>query len=261
VVLPIIRSLSRAKWLNPVTLAELQADLRARDANPLSLAPMTTAAAREALGPRFTTPMRVSQQRLTGLADIVDTPATVTEPYSLALIRTGSAAWREDRTEGIEFVNTVTTQLINKLNSVHVLPGGVKNLSSENIDIPITIANELPVPVTVGLRLTSNPKVRLSADPVPATTIPANRKVSISVPARVLGSGPIDATAQLLTPEGKAYGRPVSLTLANSTYSQVATWVVTAAFVILVGLLTVNSVRRRRETRRSGDDVAEPEDD
>lgn len=260
VVPPLVRNLPRARWLQTTDVPTVLASARTNDTPRTTLAAMTPAARRAALGPRFTTMIRSSQRRLASLAAVVDSPDRITEPFSSAIMRLGSSTWRTERAAGIRLGTTIESQLKAEIGSVRVLAGGVKNLSNDRPDIPITIANDLPVPVHVGLVLTANPAIRLSAQPLPTTTIPANRKVSVSVQAQVVGSGEVDALAQLTTPDGTPYGQPVAITLRNSAYSVAATWVVVVAFAILVVLLIGNSIRRRRE-RLARANSAETSDD
>ena len=260
VVPPLVRNLPRARWLRTTTASTVLSAARATSSPTATLAAMTPAARRAALGPRFTTMIRSSQRRLASLAAVVDSPDRITEPFSSAIMRLGSSAWRTERAAGIRLGTTIESQLKAEIGSVRVLAGGVKNLSNDRPDIPITIANDLPVPVHVGLVLTANPAIRLSAQPMPTTTIPANRKVSVSVQAQVVGSGEVDALAQLTTPDGTPYGQPVAITLRNSAYSVAATWVVVVAFAILVLLLIGNSVRRRRERLARAQDAGSADD-
>ena len=135
---------------------------------------------------------------------------------------------------------------------------GSVSLPGETGTIPVTIANDLDVPVTVGLRVTGEPAVRLDAPPVAPVTIAPGRKASVEVTARVAGSGSVTAVLQLTTPSGEDYGPPARIEVGSAAYARAAAWVVGAAFALLLALVAVNTVRRvrvaRAARRRTGPD-------
>ena len=202
--------------------------------------------------PAYLQRVQNTQDNLEVFSAILDQPGQLTEKYSSALLRTTSGAWRIDRDGGTALLNSIDKELSNEMGLVRVLSGGVKNFSSETGEIPITISNDLPVPVTVGMTLTGDPPIRLSAQPFGPITIPANRKISTQITAQVRGNGELPVKVQLTTRTGTPYGSPSEVTLRSSAYANAATWVVAIAFVLLTGLLVANSIRRRRERKEPG---------
>lgn len=231
--------------------------------NTRSLAPVTATARREGLRNDYLEQVEDVQRKLRLFATIIENPGVVTEPFSSALLRTTSGAWRTNRPEGTDLLNTVNAELDASIGKVRLLSGGVINISGDGGRIPITIANDLPVPVKVGVRLQGDPAVRLVSSPLEPMTIPANRKISTEISAKVVGAGDLQVDAQLVSPTGAAYGQPVELVLRSTAYALAATWVVLVAFVILSVLLIINSIRRRRnrrETDEPANGIEQPED-
>ena len=254
VVIDVLAALRTSPWMRSTGLPQLLA-ATPKDV-PRSLSPMTAGAKRAALNPAYLDRIQNTQDKLDVFSAILDEPGQLTEKYSTALLRTTSGSWRTDASGGNKLLASINKELTDEMNRVHVLSGGVKNFSSETGQIPITIANDLPVPVTVGMTLIGDPPIRLSAQPFGPITIPANRKISTQITAQVRGNGELPVKVQLTTRSGTPYGEPAQVTLRSSAYANAATWVVAIAFVALALLLLANSIRRRRSSR----DETSPDD-
>ncbi len=259
VVGDILGALRTSPWMRSATLAQLLA-ATPKDSTR-SLSPVTAGSRRASLSPAYLQRVQNTQDNLEVFSAILDQPGQLTEKYSSALLRTTSGAWRIDRDGGTALLNSIDKELSNEMGLVRVLSGGVKNFSSETGEIPITISNDLPVPVTVGMTLTGDPPIRLSAQPFGPITIPANRKISTQITAQVRGNGELPVKVQLTTRTGTPYGSPSEVTLRSSAYANAATWVVAIAFVLLTGLLVANSIRRRRERKNQADPIEGEQED
>ncbi len=180
--------------------------------------------------------------------------AILTEPSGLAyeqsLARQTSGLWRSDLLTGTSLVATVTQQLRVRTEAVRVATTGTFTLPGDTGRIPVTVANDLDQEVTVGIRLESDQPARLSAQTLEPFAVPAGRKVSMEVEAKVVGSGTLPVNIQLITPAGRRYGEPVTVQVRTTAYSQAAAYVVSAAFVVLAFLLGMNFVRRRHARRK-----------
>lgn len=245
VVADLLAALRTSGWMRSASLAQLLAAIPKEV--PRTLAPVTTAGRRAELSSGYLGRIQDTQEDLDVFSSILDDPGQVTEKYSTALLRATSSAWRVDKDGGNKLVSSIDSELRNEMGRVRVLSGGVKNFSSETGEIPITISNDLPVPVTVGMTLTGNPPIRLSAQKFAPITVPANRKVSTQISAKVRGNGELLVKVQLTNPAGIPYGEPSEVTLRSSAYANAATWVVGIAFGLLALLLLANSIRRRRD--------------
>ncbi|MEZ5184580.1 MAG: DUF6049 family protein [Candidatus Nanopelagicales bacterium] len=169
--------------------------------------------------------------------------------YDQSVMRQTSLAWRLDQTTGIQLVRTVSEQIARQTAQVRVATTGTFTLPGDTGRIPVTVANDLEQDVIVGIRLESDEPARLSAPVIAPFRVPAGRKVSLEVEAKVVGSGTLPVDIQLTTPKGRRYGQPVSVEVRTTAYSRAAAYVVSGAFVILAFLLAMNFVRRRRERR------------
>lgn len=242
---PLLRATQEAPWLQPVSLDALLGAPR----GPL---PRLQPDPSSGLPEDYLYRVRRSQDRLGRLASVLQDPGTVIGPYSAALLRAESSAWRDDLATGEQLVRSVNAGLAGQADLVHVLSSGTITFSGDVGKVPVTVANDADQPVTIGLSLFAAPSTRLESDPIQDIVIDAGRKVSLDVTARVIGSDPLPVKVQLLTPEGKRYGTPGDITLISTAYARVASWVVMAAFAALAVFVVVGIIQRIRRARRSG---------
>ncbi len=209
-------------------------------------APTARAARRNELPPDYLQKVRAGETQLGVLASILDDPTDVTARFRSAFQRSESAAWRGDAGAGELLLGRVLAELSSQIATVRIVAGGPVSFSSSSGKVPVTIANDFPRPVQVGVKLSATPAVRLVAAPVSAMTIPANRKVIIEIPAQILGDGGLEASVQLTTPTGADYGLASKVRLRSTAYASAAAWVVGIAFITLTTMIAFSAVRRRR---------------
>jgi hypothetical protein len=234
-------------WVKPTPLTTLLT-------SPPSTVPRTLgdypAAAQQAeLSPAYVARLRRAEAQAEALGTVVGPTDESTAGIAGALQRAGSLWWRSSRRTGEALLASTTARIAAASSKVRIVTRGSVNLPGESGVIPVTIANDLDVPVTVGLSVTGDPAIRLTAEPISPITISPGRKASVEVPARVAGSGPVTAVVQLTTTAGAPYGAPVRLQVGSAAYARAAAWVVAAAFGLLVLFVAVNGVRRIRAAR------------
>ena len=249
-VTPLLRAIRSAPWLRPVTLQQLLA------------APATEAARRRAgygerareqeLSRRYVAALSRTNTTLGTFTSIIDNPVGVTEPFSEALLRASSSAWRTQPGVGTELLDTIRVDLGEQIERVRVLSKGTITLSGDSGSVPVTIANDLDRAVTVGVLLRGRPGLRLASEPVRDIRIEAGRMASVELDARVVGGDPLAVEVQLIDAEGQDYGQPATITLMSTAYARAAAWVVALAFVAIVIFVIVGIVRRIHKVRQSG---------
>ncbi|MDI1289829.1 MAG: DUF6049 family protein, partial [bacterium] len=138
---------------------------------------------------------------------------------------------------------------------VHVLSTGTITFSGDNGRVPITISNDLDRSVTVGLRLTGQPPLRLESEPLANIRIDAGKMASVDIDARVVGGDPLTVEVQLLDAEQVSYGKPALISVSSTAYARAAAWVVAVAFIAILVFVVVGVTRRIRKARASGSDV------
>ncbi|MFM8350046.1 MAG: DUF6049 family protein, partial [Actinomycetales bacterium] len=201
--------------------------------------------------------VRQTQLRLDRFAAILADPAAIVEDFTQALLRAQSAAWRAQPLVGEELLTSVAVDLDERRAGIEVLNGRTVTLSGDSGRIPVTIMNNLDQPVSVGLRLVGDPKVRLNSDVVPTLTIAPGRTTSVDIPVRVAGSEPLRVSVQVLTPTGTVFRTAPVGTVYSAAYARAASWVVGVAFIAILLFVLVGISRRLLAARRSATTAAD----
>jgi hypothetical protein len=252
-IAPLLKATRTAPWLAPRTLTDLLESpapsasrqrggygQRARDAE---------------LDSDYMARIVRTSADLDAFTAAIDNPTGITEPFSEALLRAESSAWRSDKRTGNELLVTIRERLAAETSRVRVLTEGTITFSGDSGKVPITISNELDRSVTVGVVLRGRPSLRLNSEPLTGIRIEPGTFTSLDIDARVIGGDPLSVSVQLLNPEGTDYGEPTVITLASTAYARAAAWVVAAAFVAILVFVVVGVVRRIRKARSEGTTV------
>jgi len=252
VLAAVLRATALAPWIDAVPLSDITVQASGGGFTYGS-------AGREAeLPATYLDRVRQTQQRLDRFAAILADPASIVEDFTQALLRAQSAAWREQPLVGEELLTSVAVHLDERRAGIEVLNGRTVTLSGDSGRIPVTIMNNLDQPVSVGLRLVGDPKVRLNSDVVPTLTIAPGRATSVDIPVRVAGSEPLRVSVQVLTPTGTVFRTAPVGTVYSTAYARAASWVVGVAFIAILIFVLVGITRRLLAARRSA--TAPPDD-
>ena len=244
---PLLRATRIAPWLGSTTLEQVLA-------RPVS----STSRERSGYGEKardaelrsgYMESIARATARLSSFTSIIDDPTGISEPYSAALLRAESAAWRADPPGGRALITKITDQLAADISLVHVLSKGTITFSGDSGRVPVTIINDLDRSVTVGLTLKGQPPLRLESDSLTGIRIDAGKMASVDITARVVGGDPLSVDVQLLDGEQNAYGKPAVITLASTAYARAAAWVVAAAFVAILVFVVFGVTRRIRKAQ------------
>ena len=241
---PLLRATRSAPWLEGSTLAQLLAE-------PAPSASRQRGGygdrAREAeLDPRYVERIARTGADVAVFASVIDDPTGVIQPFSEALLRAGSSAWRSEPAVGDRLLTSIDAAITEETARVRVLSEGGITFSGDVGKVPITITNELDRSVTVGVVLRGRPSLRLSSEPLTGIRIEPGRFASVDIDARVVGGDPLAVDVQLLSPDGTDYGRPARITVSSTAYARAAAWVVAAAFVAIAVFVVVGVARRIR---------------
>ena len=121
-------------------------------------------------------------------------------------------------------------------------------ITSTNEELPITLVNNFESPINLKLSIRAiNSKVVVT--PVEQIKIEGNSKQQVLLPVEVLATGQSSLLAQLTNLDNKPVGYPVSINLKVSVISPVATWITSAAAVLLFVAALIQSLRRVRRRK------------
>lgn len=189
--------------------------------------------------------VRALQDRAGLLAALTGDPGAAVD-RDLARLRTESAAWRGDLEQVSALVAARATALDRTLDRVHIVTTGTVTLSSDSGRFPLTVANDLDVPVTVRLALAPYSPARLQTSTPDTIQIAPGAKTTIDVSAQATANGTYLVTARLQTSSGEPFGASTTIELRATDYDTVAWIVMGAAGALLVvgsGLRVARRVR------------------
>lgn len=246
---PLLRATRTAPWLQPMTLTALLEESTPSTARRRG--GYGEKARESELDRRYVSALARANTDLATFTSIIDNPTGIAEPYSEALLRASSSAWRSQPGVGAELLATIQESLQEQTGLVRVLSDGTVTLSGDSGKVPVTIVNDLDRAVTVGVALRGRPALRLDSEPLQDVTVEAGRMESIDLTARVIGGEPLSVDVQLLGPDGQDYGAPATITVMSTAYARAASWVVAAAFIAIVVFVIVGVIRRIHKAQAS----------
>lgn len=248
-VSPLLKATRSAPWLDPMSLERLIEGPRASVNRERA---GYGAKAREAeLSPSYMAQVAAVTDQLNSFTSIIDDPTGVAEPYSAALLRAQSSAWRSEPREGERLLASIAGELDDEMGQVRVLSEGTITFSGDRGRVPITITNDLDRDVTVGVTLIGEPALRMQAEPLTDIPVEAGRMASVDIEARVVGGDPLTVRVQLLGPDGSSYGEGSEIQVTSTAYSRTAAWVVALAFGAIVVFVIFGVTRRIRAAART----------
>lgn len=161
-------------------------------------------------------------------------------PTTADRLRLLSAGWRREPGRAGQVLAEANRGIDAELAQVRLLGGGSVTLSSRTGRFPLTVVNDLNVPVTVQLTLASKTPARLRVPSVTGIEVAPGARTTVDVSAEANANGEYVVEAQLATSNGMRFGPASTLTIRATDYDTVA-WIVMGA---AGGLLLIGSVRR-----------------
>lgn len=183
--------------------------------------------------------------------------ATLLRSIPIAVQRSESSAWRQDRLSDTDVGETGAKQLAALMTSLItgvqiVAPSsGAYTLASDNASLPITVVNDLDYQVGIKVQVTALGGVPgFSTSDVRSKVVPPNSKLTIELPAHVQRSGRFRVQAELTTATGITLGDPVFLTVHSTALGLVGVIITIVAGVLLVLALMIRAGRALARNRR-----------
>ena len=178
--------------------------------------------------------------------------ATVLGSFPAAIAACQSAAWGVYPTAANTFDGMLAGLQASLSGQVQIVrpANGSYSLASSSAPLLISIANNLSVPVSVRITMSSVGGVAgFRTDDAGVQTIPAASRRTIKVQAHVSRSGHFRVEAVLLMPAGAAFGAPLPLTIYSSALGTIGVIITVVAAAVLLLALVYRFVRRWRHHR------------
>lgn len=218
------------------------------------------------------------ERRLTTYQNLVADSSGISDLTDQAVARAASQAWRGHRRAMSDFIkaqqmllrdnNGKPVSLSELINGrvVRVESNPQVTLTGSSAAVPVTIINDLDVPIKVKLLAESPNRSRLRLENIPASklgTIAAGAKVPAQVPTRVDANGTLTVTLRLATTNGDPIGQKQVIRL-NATQAGMIGWIIAiASGIVLLGtvVLRIRQVARERGgAAAEGDEADESAD-
>ena len=189
------------------------------------------------------TAMASSLTMLEPLANATDDPKAVYDSVTPRILPALSAQLTPS--EQLESATAMTSQITGMLSAVTVEPSSAVNLINKSANFPVLVRNNLPWPVHVNVTLVPDDP-RLRATPALSQTLAAQGATTVEVPVGAIGSGDIEVTYKVTTPDGTILDDSRTVTVRMRAGWEDA---ITAVIASLFGLLFLAGIRRSLRKR------------
>ena len=189
------------------------------------------------------TAMASSLTMLEPLANATDDPNAVYDSVTPRILPALSAQLTPS--EQLDSATAMTSQITGMLSAVTVEPSSAVNLINKSANFPVLVRNNLPWPVRVNVTLVPDDP-RLRATPALSQTLAAQGATTVEVPVGAIGSGDIEVTYKVTTPDGTVLDDSRTVTVRMRAGWEDA---ITAFIASLFGLLFLAGIRRSLRKR------------
>lgn len=189
------------------------------------------------------TAMASSLTMLEPLANATDDPNAVYDSVTPRILPALSAQLTPS--EQLDSATAMTSQITGMLSAVTVKPSSAVNLINKSANFPVLVRNNLPWPVRVNVTLVPDDP-RLRATPALSQTLAAQGATTVEVPVGAIGSGDIEVTYKVTTPDGTVLDDSRTVTVRMRAGWEDA---ITAVIASLFGLLFLAGIRRSLRKR------------
>ena len=203
------------------------------------------------LSPSYLSRVRKAKGRADAFAAIVAPGATQSRDFDDAVLRTMSSAWRDDHSGAELRLSAVRAALSSTMRLVRIATGqrSFVTLTSNSGTVPVTVSNELDIPVHVVVGITSGLHLKVAGNGRKFEVIPPHRRIPIDVKATAQTSGVFPLVVTLYTPTGQTY-QQVQLFVRSTAYGVVALLITGGATAVLMIAVVVRLIRRVVRARR-----------
>ena len=194
--------------------------------------------------------MSSSLTSLAPLAKATDDPDAVYDSVTPQILP--SLAAQRTPSEQLDSATAMTSRITGMLSAVSVEPSSAVNLINKSANFPVLVRNNLPWPIHVDVTLVPDDP-RLRATPALYQTLAAQGATTVEVPVGAIGSGDIEVTYKVTTPDGHILDDSQTVTVRmRAGWEDAITAVIASLFgaLFLVGI--TRSLRKRAARKAQG---------
>ena len=194
--------------------------------------------------------MSSSLTSLGPLAKATDDPDAVYDSVTPQILP--SLAAQRTPSEQLDSATGMTSQITGMLSAVSVEPSSAVNLINKSANFPVLVRNNLPWPIHVDVTLVPDDP-RLRATPALSQTLAAQGATTVEVPVGAIGSGDIEVTYKVTTPDGVVLDDSQTVTVRmRAGWEDAITAVIASLFAALFLVGITRSLRKRAARKAQG---------
>ena len=194
--------------------------------------------------------MSSSLTSLGPLAKATDDPDAVYDSVTPQILP--SLAAQRTPSEQLDSATAMTSQITGMLSAVSVEPSSAVNLINKSANFPVLVRNNLPWPIHVDVTLVPDDP-RLRATPALSQTLAAQGATTVEVPVGAIGSGDIEVTYKVTTPDGHILDDSQTVTVRmRAGWEDAITAVIASLFAALFLVGITRSLRKRAARKTQG---------
>lgn len=160
-----------------------------------------------------------------------------------------SQAWRGDAEDWNRAITTFSDTVRDVRTAVHVVPGSDVTQVSRDVRLPVTVQNELGVPVRVLLRASPTSNMLQVVDDSIEVELPRDARTVAYVPVRGVGSGTATVRVAVVTQDGYTLDDASAIRVrVRADWENRATLIVGGIFLVIL-LAGIARTLRRGQTR------------
>ena len=199
--------------------------------------------------------MSSSLTSLGPLAKATDDPDAVYDSVTPQILP--SLAAQRTPSEQLDSATAMTSQITGMLSAVSVEPSSAVNLINKSANFPVLVRNNLPWPIHVYVTLVPDDP-RLRATPALSQTLAAQGATTVEVPVGAIGSGDIEVTYKVTTPDGHILDDSQTVTVRmRAGWEDAITAVIASLFAALFLVGITRSLRKRAARKAQGSPEAD----
>lgn len=191
----------------------------------------------------------VMKQETQSVTSLYENPELASD-FEIARINAYSDLWPSNA-QASKYLGKHIVLLDAYLDAIQIEASHQITTPASQAEIPITIVNKSDTEVAVSVEITSNATSRFRAEPTEIISVASGQRVTVPVAITLVGAGIVQVQAQLVAPNGEAFGEVENIQISSTAYSQFARTLVLGAFGLLVLFALSNFVKRRNEKRRA----------
>ena len=206
--------------------------------------------------------MLAAETAVGNFSSALDDPTVLTGPERLSLLAALSTGWLSQPEEWTAAATKYLKSSDKTVKSVRIADTGSQVFVSNNVNLNVSVTNELAVPVTVYVSVVSpngaitveNPRVELRVE--------ANSQSKALVPVKALANGDVTVRASLSSATNSPIGSVKFIDVdVQAGWETAATLVVVIGIVAVFGFGIYRNIAKRRKKKRNPDDPADAPDD